>query len=197
MDKNEILREAKTCVLLFGLVCLLSLAYPFFVTFVAETTMPNQAHGSLLYVNGTLVGSELIGQKFTSPAYFHGRPSAVDYNASNSGGSNLGPTSAKLMDQVRERVKQVRSENGLPANATVPADLVLASGSGLDPHISAASASLQVPRVAKARGLPEFDVRALVDRHIEPLQFGIFGQERVNVLKLNIALDELAGSRMR
>lgn len=191
MDRFEIIREAKTCVLLFALVCLLSLAFPFFVTFVAEKTMPYQAHGSLIYVNGTVVGSELIGQSFTSPGYFHGRPSAVDYNGSNSGGSNLGPTSAKLMLQVRQRVENVREENNLPPNATVPADLVLASASGLDPHISPASALLQVPRVAKARGLPESKVRTLVEEHIEPLQYGLFGQERVNVLKLNIALDEL------
>lgn len=192
MNTNEIIREAKTCVLLFALVCLLSIAYPFFVTFVAETTMPYQAHGSLIYVNGTVVGSELIGQSFTSPGYFHGRPSAVDYNGSNSGGSNLGPTSAKLMMQVKQRVDQVRRENNLSPNATVPADLVLASGSGLDPHISPESAMIQVSRVANARGLPESKVKALVEQHIEPPQFGILGQERVNVLKLNIALDEIA-----
>jgi K+-transporting ATPase ATPase C chain len=192
MNKNEIIREAKTCVLLFGLVCLLCLAFPFFVTFVAENTMPYQAHGSLIYVNGTVVGSELIGQNFSSPGYFHSRPSAVDYNGSNSGGSNQGPTSAKLMEQVRQRVEKVRQENNLSHNATVPADLVLASGSGLDPHISPASALLQVQRVANVRGLTESKVRTLVEEHIEPLQFGLFGQERVNVLKLNIALDELA-----
>jgi K+-transporting ATPase ATPase C chain len=192
MDKNEFMREAKTCVVLFALVCLLSLAFPFFVTFVAEKTMPYQAHGSLIYVNGTLVGSELMGQNFSSPGYFHSRPSAVDYNGSNSGGSNLGPTSAKLMEQVRQRVEKVRQENNLAPNATVPADLVLASGSGLDPHISPASALLQVQRVAKVRGLDESKVRTLVEEHIEPLQYGLFGQESVNVLKLNIALDELA-----
>jgi K+-transporting ATPase ATPase C chain len=197
MDKIEIAREAKTCMALFALICLLSLAFPFFVTFVAETTMPYQAHGSLLYVNGTVVGSELIGQNFTSPGYFHGRPSAVDYNASSSGGSNQGPTSAKLMEQVRQRVEQVRSENELAPNATVPADLVLASGSGLDPHISPKGAMIQVAREARARGLPQSEVRALVERQIEPLTFGILGQERVNVLKLNIALDELARGSKR
>ena len=197
MNKNEIIREAKTCVLLFGLVCLLCLAFPFFVTFVAENTMPHQAHGSLIYVNGTLVGSELIGQNFSSPGYFHGRPSAVNYNGSNSAGSNLGPTSAKLMEQVRQRVEKVRQENNLSHNATVPADLVLASGSGLDPHISPASALLQVQRVAKTRGLSESKVRTLVEEHIEGLQYGLFGQERVNVLKLNIALDELARGSKR
>lgn len=192
MDRREIIKETKTCVSLFALVCLLSLAYPFFVSFVAEITMPHQAHGSLIYVNGTVVGSELFGQNFTSPGYFHGRPSAVDYNGSNSGGSNLGPTSAKLMEQVHQRVEKVRSENNLSPNASVPADLVLASGSGLDPDISPQGAYIQISRVANARGLPESDVRALVDQHIEGPQFGIFGQDKVNVLKLNIALDELA-----
>jgi K+-transporting ATPase ATPase C chain len=143
-------------------------------------------------VNGTLVGSELIGQNFSSPGYFHGRPSAVDYNAASSGGSNLGPTSAKLMEQVRQRVEKVRQENNLSPDATVPADLVLASGSGLDPHISPAGALLQVQRVAKVRELSESKVRTLVEEHIEGQQYGLFGQERVNVLKLNIALDELA-----
>lgn len=195
MDKREIIKETKTCVSLFALVCLLSLAYPFFVSLMADTTMPYQAHGSLIYVNGTLVGSELFGQNFTSPGYFHGRPSAVDYNGSNSGGSNLGPTSAKLMEEVRERVQKVRSEDNLSANASVPADLVLASGSGLDPDISPQGAQIQISRVAKARGLPESEVQALVDQHIEHPQFGIFGQDRVNVLKLNIALDDLAKSK--
>ncbi len=195
MDKREIIKETKTCVSLFAMVCLLSLAYPFFVSLVADTTMPYQAHGSLIYVNGTVVGSELFGQNFTSPGYFHGRPSAVDYNGSNSGGSNLGPTSAKLMEEVRERVQKVRSEDNLSADASVPADLVLASGSGLDPDISPQGAQIQISRVAKARGLPESEVQALVDRHIEHPQFGIFGQDRVNVLKLNIALDDLAKSK--
>jgi K+-transporting ATPase ATPase C chain len=145
-----------------------------------------------LYVNGTVVGSELIGQNFTSPGYFHGRPSAVGYAGNNSGASNYGPTSAKLMEQVRQRVGQVRRENGLLPNAYVPADLVLASGSGLDPHISLEGAMIQVQRVAMVRGLPESEVKALVDHHTEYPQFGFLGQTRINVLKLNIALDELA-----
>lgn len=195
MDKNEIIKEMKTALALFAMICILSLAFPFFTALVADMVMPHQAHGSLIYVNGTVVGSELFGQSFTSPGYFHGRPSAVDYNGSNSGGSYLGPTSAKLMEQVRERVQKVRMENNLSPNATVPADLVLASGSGLDPDISPESAYIQVSRVSKARGLLESDVRTLVDQHIEGPQFGIFGQDRVNVLKLNIALDELARNR--
>ncbi len=197
MDNREIAKGLRTCITLFLTVVVLSLAYNFAVTLLAQTFMPYQANGSLIYVNGTVVGSELIGQNFSSPGYFHSRPSAVDYNASNSGGSNYGATSAKLMNLVSQRVAKVRSENNLSPNASVPADMVLASGSGLDPHISPESAIIQVSRVAKARGLPESDVRALVNQHIEGPQFGFLGADRVNVLKLNIALDELARSSKR
>ncbi len=188
-------RVIKTSLILLLLICVLQLAYVLFVTGVAQTIMPYQSSGSLLYVDGKVVGSELIGQSFTSPGYFHGRPSAVDYDGAESAGSNLGPTSAKLMEEVSQRVEQVRRENGLPPDAPVPADLVLASGSGLDPDISVEGAMLQVGRVATARGLPEPEVRALVERHIEPPQFGFLGQERVNVLKLNLALDEMTRAR--
>ena len=188
---NKITKEIRIAVSLFIAICVLVVVYTLFVTLVAQITMPNKANGSLLYVDGKVVGSELIGQSFTSPGYFHGRPSAVDYNGASSGGSNYGPTSAELMKQVSQRIEQVRHENGLPPDAPVPADLVLASGSGLDPHISVESAMLQVPRVATARGLPESEVKMLVDQHIEPPQLGFLGQERVNVLKLNLALDEL------
>lgn len=183
--------------MLFATVVVLSLVYTVFITWGAQILFPYQAGGSLIYVNGTVVGSELIGQNFSSPGYFHSRPSAVDYNASNSGGSNYGATSAALMDQVTQRVAKVRSENDLSPNASVPADMVLASGSGLDPHISPENAMLQVQRVAKARGLPESDVRALVGQHIEGPQFGFLGADRVNVLKLNIALDDLARGSKR
>jgi len=176
---------------LFLAICVLVLILTLLVTLVAQITMPDKANGSLLYVDGKVVGSELIGQSFTSPGYFHGRPSAVDYDSAESGGSNYGPTSAKLMEQVSQRIEQVRRENGLSSDAPVPADLVLASGSGLDPHISVEGAMLQVPRVATARGLPESEVKMLVEQHIETLQLGFLGQERVNVLKLNLALDEL------
>jgi K+-transporting ATPase ATPase C chain len=192
MDNSEIAKGIRTCVMLFATIVVLSLAYTFFITWGAQTLMPYQANGSLLYVNGTIVGSELIGQNFSSPGYFHGRPSAVDYNASNSGGSNYGATSAALMDQVKQRVAKVRSENNLSPNASVPADMVLASGSGLDPHISVEGAMIQVQRVARVRGLPESEVKSLVDQHTEYPQFGFLGQTRINVLKLNIALDELA-----
>ncbi len=189
---NKITREIKTGVLLFIAICVLVIAYTLFVTLVAQITMPDKANGSLLYVDGKVVGSEFIGQSFTSPGYFHGRPSAVDYDGANSGGSNLGPTSAELMKQVSQRIEEVRRENGLPPDTPVPADLVLASGSGLDPHISVDGAMLQVARVATARGLPEAQLRGLVSRYIETPQLGFLGQERVNVLKLNLALDELA-----
>ena len=155
MDNSEIANGLRSCILLFLTVVVLSLVYTFFITWGAQILMPYQAGGSLLYVNGTAVGSELIGQNFTSPGYFHGRPSAVEYNASNSGGSNYGPTSATLMNQTKHRVEQFRRENGLLPNASVPADMVLSSGSGLDPHISVEGAMLQVPRVARVRGLPE------------------------------------------
>lgn len=180
-EMNTIIKTIKISIILLILVSAGQVAYTYFVTAVAQITMPDKANGSLLYVNGKVVGSELIGQSFTSPGYFHGRPSALDYEGDESAGSNLGPTSAKLMEEVRQRVEEVRRENGLAPDVPVPADLVLASASGLDPHISVKSAMLQVPRVATARGLPEPAVTALVDRHIEPPQFGILGQEKVNM----------------
>jgi K+-transporting ATPase ATPase C chain len=192
MDKKQFVRDLRSCIVLFTVVVVLSLVYTFFITWGTQTLMPYQANGSLLYVNGTVVGSELIGQNFSSPGYFHGRPSAVNYDATGSGGSNYGATSAALMNLVKQRVAKVRAENNLSPNASVPADLVLASASGLDPHISVEGAMIQVQRVAKVRGLPESDVKALVDQHTEYPQFGFLGQTRINVLKLNIALDELA-----
>jgi K+-transporting ATPase ATPase C chain len=192
MSMNEITREVKPAVLLFVVFSVLTgLVYPLFITGVVQVAMPERASGSLIVVDGKVVGSELIGQMFTDPGYFHGRPSAVGYSANSSGASNLGPSSTKLMEQVSQRVAEVRSENNLPPDTSVPADLVLASGSGLDPHISPDAALIQVKRVAKARGLPEEDVTALVQSRIEPAQFGVLVQNRVNVLKLNMALDEM------
>ena len=189
---NNIIKDLKTAVLLFIAFSLLTgLIYPLIMTGVIQITMPEPASGSLIVVNGTIIGSELIGQNFTSPGYFHGRPSAVNYAGNASGASNFGPTSAKLMEQVGQRISEVRTENNLSHNATVPCELVLNSGSGLDPHISVEGAMLQVPRVAVARGIPESEVKVLVYQHIEPSQFGIMGQERVNVLNLNLALDRL------
>jgi K+-transporting ATPase ATPase C chain len=189
---NTIKDDLKTALLLFVAFSLLTgLVYPLVMTGIIQIAMPEQASGSLIVVNGTIVGSELIGQNFTSPGYFHGRPSTVDYAGNGSGASNFGPTSAKLMEQVSQRISEVRRENNLSGNATVPGELVLASGSGLDPHISVQGAMLQVPRVARARSVPESEVKVLVYQHIEPAQFGIMGQERVNVLNLNLALDGL------
>ena len=188
----DIIEEVKPAVLLFLAFSLLTgLVYPFVITGVVQTTMSEQADGSLIIKDGQVIGSELIGQSFSSPGYFHGRPSAVNYAANGSGASNYGPTSTKLMDQVRQRIEQVRIENNLSQSTPVPADLVQASASGLDPHISMQGAMLQVPRIAKARALPESEVKLLVYQTIEPAQFGILGQERVNVLKLNLALDDL------
>ena len=189
---NKITDDLKTAMLLFIAFSLLTgLIYPLFMTGVIQIAMPKQASGSLIVVNGKIVGSELIGQNFTSPSYFHGRPSAVNYAGNGSGASNFGPTNKNLMEQVSQRISEVRTENNLSSNATVPSELVLASGSGLDPHISMEGAMLQVPRVAVARGIPESEVKVLVYQHTEPAQFGIMGQERVNVLNLNLALDKL------
>jgi len=192
---NKITDDLKTAMLLFIAFSLLTgLIYPLFMTGVIQIAMPKQASGSLIVVDGKIVGSELIGQNFTSPSYFHGRPSAVNYAGNGSGASNFGPTNKNLMEQVRQRISEVRTENNLSSNATVPSELVLTSGSGLDPHISMEGAMLQVPRVAVARGIPESEVKVLVYQHIEPAQFGIMGQERVNVLNLNLALDGLKRS---
>jgi K+-transporting ATPase ATPase C chain len=189
---NKITDDLKTAMLLFIAFSLLTgLIYPLFMTGVIQIAMPKQASGSLIVVDGKIVGSELIGQNFTSSSYFHGRPSAVNYAGNGSGASNFGPTNKNLMEQVSQRISEVRTENNLSSNATVPSELVLTSGSGLDPHISMEGAMLQVPRVAVARGIPESEVKVLVYQHIEPAQFGIMGQERVNVLNLNLALDEL------
>jgi potassium-transporting ATPase KdpC subunit len=192
----NIIKEVKPAVLLFLAFSLLTgLVYPLLITGIVQTMMPEQADGSLIIMDGKVIGSELIGQSFISPGYFHGRPSAVSYAANGSGASNYGPTSAKLMDQVRQRIGQVRTENNLSQDAPVPADLVLASASGLDPHVSMQGAMLQVPRIAKARALPESEVKLLLYQTLEPAEFGILGQERVNVLKLNLALDDLTRRR--
>lgn len=183
------INELKRALLLFGtMAVIVGLIYPLAITAISQVIFPNQANGEVVTVNGKIVGSELIGQNFTSPRYFHGRPSAVGYNASTSGGSNYGPTNVKLTDRVNASINEIKTENGLSANATVPADLVLASGSGLDRYISVDSAELQVPRIAKARNLNESVIRELITKN-EEVPFPGIGQPVVNVLKLNIALD--------
>jgi K+-transporting ATPase ATPase C chain len=155
---------------------------------------PAQAHGSLLYKNGKIIGSALIGQNFSDSRYFQGRPSSAGkegYDGTSSGGSNLGPTNKVLLETVAARADKIRAANDLNSIASVPSDLVTASASGLDPHISPAAADLQIARVAKIRNISENEVKTLVNQNTEKSQFGFLGEARVNVLKLNLALDAL------
>lgn len=163
---------------------LLGLVYPLAITGIAQATMKDKANGSLILKNGQVVGSSLIGQKFNKLEYFHSRPSAVDYNASGSGASNLGPSSKKLIARVKETISKEKL-----GNKSIPADMILTSASGLDPHISLENAQLQIPRIARIRNISEKKLKDLINKNTDPDFVGIWGQQGVNVLKLNLALD--------
>jgi potassium-transporting ATPase KdpC subunit len=191
-------------VMIIAMTVITGLIYPLLMTGIAQAVFPYQANGSLIEKDGKVIGSALIGQNFTSDKYFHGRPSATTdtdpndatktvpapYNAANSAGSNLGPTSKALVDRLKDDAAKLAEEN---PNTPVPVDLVTTSASGLDPDITPAGALFQIPRVAKARGLPEDRVRQLVEAQTSSRLLGIIGEPHVNVLKLNLALDELKG----
>jgi K+-transporting ATPase ATPase C chain len=190
--------QIKPAIVLFALLAIITgLIYPLVITGVAQVVFPQQANGSLIFRDGQPVGSALIGQPFDDPKYFWGRLSATSpfaYNAAGSSGSNYGPLSSSLTDAVKARMDALKAADlslALENNQPIPVDLVTASASGLDPHISPAAALYQAPRVARARGLSEDQVRARVAQFTEGRQFGILGEPRVNVLKLNLALDEM------
>jgi K+-transporting ATPase ATPase C chain len=198
------LREIRPAiVVLVALTLITGLVYPLAMTGIAQLIFPRQANGSMIERDGKIVGSELIGQNFTSDKYFHGRPSATTapdpkdsnktvaapYNAANSGGSNLGPSNKALVDRVKGDIATLQKQN---PGASVPIDLVTTSGSGLDPDISPEAALFQVPRIAKTRGLPDAQIRQLVEENTEGRWLGLLGEPRVNVLQINLKLDRLA-----
>ena len=182
------LSEMRPAIVLLVLMTLLTgIAYPLTMTGLGQTLFPRQANASLLTRNDGIVGSEFVGQTFTRPGYFHGRPSAAGYDAASSGATNLGPTNHQLVETISGRVREIMAETGA---SKVPVDLVTSSGSGLDPDISPESAYLQIDRVGAARNIPADELRAMIDRYTDEPLIGIFGAPAVNVLKLNLALDE-------
>jgi K+-transporting ATPase ATPase C chain len=186
------LRPAVMAIVVFTV--LLGVVYPLVTTLIGQVAFGDKADGSLIVRDGKVIGSELIGQSFVAPEYFHSRPSAAGdgYDGSASSGSNLGPLNEDLLSSVQERVAAYRTENDLPDSVMVPVDAVTASGSGLDPHISIANAQLQAPRVAKARGLTVDDVLAMISDNTDGRSLGVLGEPGVNVVRLNVALDDLA-----
>lgn len=187
------MRPAFLTVVIFTFIC--GVAYPLLSTAIGQLAFHDKANGSLIERDGVVVGSKLIGQSFTAPQYFHPRPSAAGagYDGSASSGSNLGPTNPDLLSAVSDRVAAYRQENAMAADALVPVDAVTASASGLDPDISIANARLQIPRVARARGLDDAAVAKLVDENTDGRRLWVLGEPGVNVLELNLALDEVAG----
>jgi K+-transporting ATPase ATPase C chain len=173
---------------------LLGLVYPVAITLIAQLAFPFQANGSLLRKGGAVVGSRLIGQGFTDAKYFQSRMSANNYDGTNSGGTNLGPSSKKLMDATADKIAKLRQENGLAAKTTIPADMALTSASGLDPHISIENANIQAGRVAQARGVPLKQIKKLIDHNTDSDFIGIWGCQAVNVLALNMALDGMGNT---
>jgi K+-transporting ATPase ATPase C chain len=191
---TNVYKDLRTTIISFVLLsALLGLAYPAAITGIAQVLFNRQADGSLVERDGQVVGSSLVGQTFEGPQYFHGRPSASGYETGVSSGSNLGPSSPDLADRVSTDAQTIREENGLSEGAEVPVDAVTASGSGLDPHITPAYADLQVARVARERGVSEDRVRELVDDNTDGSTLWVMGESRVNVLRLNLALDEEFG----
>lgn len=170
----------------------LGIFYPLLITGISFVVMHDKAEGSLIKKNGEIIGSKLIAQEFNDPGYFHSRFSFINYNAANSGASNFAPSNQKFLAEVAERIDKVRMENGIPQDKKIPADMVLASGSGLDPHISIENARLQLPRVAAVRGLPKEKIDALIKKNIDRDFVGIWGDEGVNVLLLNLDLDSIS-----
>lgn len=201
---RNLLRQLRPAIVItLVLTIITGILYPVVTTGVAQLLFPSQANGSLLYSNGKPVGSTLIGQYWTQPQYLHGRPSATlnlqgtpaPYEADNSAGSNLGPTNANLTKTVQQRIAELKQENpDVPAGTPIPVDLVTASASGLDPDISVAAAYYQIPRIAKARRMSQDGVRAIIDQHITGRFLGLFGEPRVNVLDVNLALDGIRTS---